>query len=262
MRYKRLVLNVWGVGGTITTQAGATIAREWPMPEERSQFEAYSPEDLLGPLNEVERRNAPPKLYVAGAPDLLKLATRVSIVGSRKASPDGLKRAARLARELVARGVTIVSGLAEGIDTAAHTTAIEARGRTIAVLGTSLDKVYPSKNRALQTRIMEEHLALSQFAPGQPTRPSNFPRRNRVMALISEATVIVEAGDTSGALSQGWEALRLGRQLWIMKAVAEDSRLSWPKEMREYGADVLSGTQELLDALPLDAGGALADLVF
>ncbi len=225
-------------------------------------FPGYSPDDLLGPLNDVERENAPERLYVAGAPSLLKLATRVSIVGSRKASPIGLQRARRLARILAEHGVIVVSGLAEGIDTAAHEVAMAVpNGRTIGVLGTPLNRTYPAKNRALQRRIMEEHLAISQYPVGHPILKSNFPRRNRTMALITDATVIVEAGETSGSLSQGWEALRLGRPLFIMKSVAE-SGLKWPADMRRYGADVLSDPGDLLDVLPTDLGGSLDSLSF
>ncbi len=225
-------------------------------------FPEYSPDDLLGPLNDVERENAPERLYVAGAPSLLKLGTRASIVGSRKACPIGLKRARRLARILAEHSVIVVSGFAEGIDTAAHEAAMAVpKGRTIAVLGTPLDRTYPAKNRALQRRIMEEHLAISQYPVGHPVLKTNFPRRNRTMALITDATVIVEAGETSGSLSQGWEALRLGRPLFIMKLVAE-SGLKWPADMRRYGADVLSDPGDLLDVLPTDFGGSLDSLSF
>lgn len=225
-------------------------------------FPGYSPDELLGPLNEVERENAPARLYVAGALSLLKLGTRVAIVGSRKASPVGLKRARKLARILAENGVVVVSGLAEGIDTAAHEATITTpNGRTIAVLGTPLDRTYPAKNRDLQRRIMDEHLAISQYPVGHPTLKTNFPRRNRTMALITDATVIVEAGETSGSLSQGWEALRLGRPLFIMKSVAE-SGLKWPAEMRRYGADVLADPDDLLDVLPTDLGGSLDSLSF
>lgn len=122
----------------------------------------FKPEELLGPLNEVEEKNAPKLLFVAGDTALLK-RKRVSVVGSRNASKDGLARAHALACELVKRDVVVVSGLAEGIDTAAHEAAIEAGGKTIAVLGTPLDQTFPVKNRSLQERIMREYLAVSQF---------------------------------------------------------------------------------------------------
>lgn len=215
-------------------------------------MQRFAPEGLLGPLNPVERHNAPPVLYVAGDVAVLRAGPRVSIVGSRAASPAALQRATRLARELAKHGIVIVSGLAKGIDTAAHLGAIESGGRTIAVLGTPLDQVYPKENRGLQDRLMREHLVISQYAPGTATRPSNFPRRNRTMALLSQATVIVEAGESSGSLSQGWEALRLGRALFIMRSVAEDASLKWPRDMLGYGAQILTSTEDVLEVLPPD----------
>lgn len=206
-----------------------------------------TPEDLLGPLNETERKHAPKVLYAAGDISFLQSAARVSIVGSRKASEDGLKRARYLSRILAERGVVVVSGLAEGIDTAAHTASIRAGGRTVGVLGTPLDKSYPRSNRDLQELMAHEHLVLSQFHIGTATHKGCFPMRNRTMALISDATVIIEAGESSGSLSQGWEALRLGRPLFIAKSVVASADLKWPSEMIGYGASVLDA--EDLDAL-------------
>jgi len=222
----------------------------------------YRPDELLGPLNAVERQKAPQWLYVRGDTSLLGLCPRVSIVGTRTPSPEGQKRAVRLARELAARGVVVVSGLARGIDTAAHRAAIEAGGRTVAVLGTSLDVAYPRENAGLQREIGERHLLVSQFSPAHPSGRTNFPRRNRTMALLSHATVIVEAGEGSGSLSQGWEALRLGRELCILRSVAEDPSLAWPAEMRRYGGQVLTSTDQLLEVLPPHLEGSLARLAF
>lgn len=206
----------------------------------RMEYRELTAEELLGPLNEVEEKNAPKRLFVAGDVGILAEGARVSIVGSRKASAEGLGRARKLARALCERHMVVVSGLAEGIDTAAHTTAVEQGGKTVAVIGTPLDKVYPSQNASLQEQIMHEHLCISQFPAGYPTKPGNFPIRNRTMALISDATVIIEAGESSGSLHQGWEALRLGRGLWIAKSVAENTALTWPDKMLHYGAGVLS----------------------
>jgi DNA processing protein len=208
----------------------------------------------------VERVNAPPELYVAGDPEILRRGLRVSVVGSRRASPEGIRRTTRLARFLADRGFVVVSGLAEGIDTAAHRGAIDAGGRTIAVLGTPLERAYPRHNADLQALIIARHLAVSQFRPGHPVTRANFPRRNRTMALFGAASVIVEAGDSSGTLSQGWEALRLGRLLFIMRATAEDPSLAWPREMLQYGAQVLSEPEEVLDFLPVEAGDPLASV--
>ncbi len=216
-------------------------------------YQNLPPHELLGPLNEVEQKNAPKTLYVAGDTGILGEGARVAIVGSRKASPEGLRRASKLAGLLVSRSIAIVSGLAEGIDTAAHTAAIHRGGRTIAVLGTPLDQVFPRQNAALQDQIMRDHLAISQFPVGHPVQRKNFPLRNRTMALVSDATVIIEAGNTSGSLSQGWEALRLGRPLFLAKSVTDDSSLTWPAEMLHYGAVILSDQtiEELFDSLPV-----------
>lgn len=193
-------------------------------------FPSYRPSDLLGPLNEVEQKNAPKALFVAGDTGILEQGARVSIVGARKASPEGLRLASKLASLLARRGVVVVSGLAEGIDTAAHKGAIKNGGRTIAVLGTSLDQIYPKKNAELQLRLMREHLVISQFPLGYPTQPNNFPLRNRTTALISDAAVIIEASDTSGSLFFGWEAIRLGRPLFVLKSSVENGSLTWPSE--------------------------------
>jgi DNA processing protein len=145
-----------------------------------------------------------------------------------------------------------VSGLARGIDTAAHKAAIEAGGRTIGVIGTPIDVCYPKENQRLQTEIAINHLLISQFAPGTPARKGNFPTRNRLMALLSDATVIVEAQDGSGTTHQGWEALRLARPLWILQSAANNPDLKWPQEFLRYGAQVLSDDSfdDLEDSLP------------
>ncbi len=220
------------------------------------RFEELTPEELLGPLNDVEKKNAPPKLYVAGDRGVMTRGARVCIVGSRKPSAAGLAEASELARGLARLGVVVVSGLAEGIDTAAHEAAIQESGQTVAVLGTPLDQVFPARNRPLQECIMREHLAVSEFPSGSGGGPGGFPRRNRTMALLSDATVIVEAGETSGTRHQGWEALRLGRPLFFLERFASTSGASWVSEMMGYGAQVLSpGSLELLfEFIPERAG--------
>jgi DNA processing protein len=205
------------------------------------KFKKLLSEDLLGPLNDVERKHAPKSLYIAGDISLCKDSLRVSIIGTRQVSDEGKKRAQSLARMLVERKIVIVSGLARGVDTCAHQTAIDFQGKTIAVLGTPLDQFYPRENESLQKEIMERHLAISQFPPGNPIERKNFVIRNRTMALISHATIIVEAGDGSGTLHQGWEALRLGRPLFLLESLAKREDLKWPREMLNYGAQVLRG---------------------
>jgi DNA processing protein len=153
----------------------------------------------------------------------------VAVVGSRKVSEAGAKRARQLARELVKRGVVVVSGLAYGVDINAHTSAIEHQGKTIAVIGTPVDKAYPAAHAEWQEKIYREHLLISPFAVGSPTYPSSFPERNKIMAAISDATCIVEAGDTSGSLSQARECLALGRWLFILRSVLS-SNVKWPAD--------------------------------
>lgn len=205
-----------------------------------AEYITVTPAELLGQLNEVEVKYAPAQLFLAGRVELLRRGPRVSIVGSRKASAEGIQRARSLARRLAEHGIVVASGLAAGIDRAAHEAAIEAGGSTIAVVGTPLDQSYPKENAELQDRIRREHLLVSQFPSGYPVEPKNFPIRNRTMALLTDATVIVEAGEKSGTLHQGWEALRLGRLLFLLESVATNPDLSWPKDMIGYGAQVLS----------------------
>ena len=218
------------------------------------RINSYSPEELLGPLNDVEKKYAPKKLYAVGDMPVPLPGPRSAIIGSREASQEGLRATGNIARTLVRNGVVVVSGLARGIDTSAHKAAIEEGGQTIAVLGTPLDQVYPKENYQLQDVIMRHHLAVSQFPVGHPTQPKNFVIRNRTMALISDASIIVEAGNSSGSLHQGWEALRLGRPLFIWKSIMSDASLDWPEKMIEYGAMELAEPEEVLDFLPSHEG--------
>ena len=217
----------------------------------RSSFISTSPQELLGrPLNEIELKFAPSKLFLSSAKGITLPGPRVAIVGSREASTQGVLLTQDIASFLARRSVIIVSGLAEGIDTAAHEGAISQGGSTVAVLGTPLDKFYPAKNGGLQQTIMRDHWAVSQFPVGYPTEPKNFVIRNRTMALISDASIIIEAGETSGSLHQGWEALRLGRPLFISKQITDNASLRWPKKMMEYGAVELTEFEEVIDVLP------------
>lgn len=206
---------------------------------------------LLGrSLNDVEQKYAPGILYIRGTLKIPLPKPRVSIVESRKASPNGLLDARSIAEVLAAKEVIIVSGLAEGIDTSAHLATMEAGSKTITVLGTPLNKTFPAKNLNLQQEIMRDHLAISQFQIGHPTRPKDFVIRNRTMALISDATIIVEATNQSGSLHQGWEALRLGRPLFIWKSIMNKHDLVWPEKMLRYGAIELSDPEDVLESLP------------
>lgn len=189
------------------------------------------------------------RLFYAGDLGVLRHPS-VAIVGARAVSEAGILRAKRLARELSQGGLTIVSGLAKGVDTTAHLAAIEAGGRTAAVIGTPLSKAYPAENRELQTEIATHHLLVSQFEEGSKVFPANFPKRNRVMAAVSDGTVIIEASDSSGTLHQAAECQRLGRWLFILQSVFDDPRVTWPKSFVGYERTrVVRTSEDVLGAL-------------
>jgi len=188
-------------------------------------------------------------VYYAGNIDHLSYRS-VSIVGTRNVSDLGWRRAARLARELGSRGITIVSGLAKGVDTAALVTAVREGYRVAAVIGTPLTKAYPAENGELQEEIWQEHLLMTPFSDGEAVYKSNFPKRNRVMAAISDATVIIEASDTSGTLHQAAECHRLGRWLFIAKSVVDDRTLSWPRKFLDHPKTVvLRETSDIMERI-------------
>jgi DNA processing protein len=180
-------------------------------------------------------------LYFQGAWELVNTRC-VAIVGTREPSEDGKLRAAKLARLLVADGFTIVSGLARGIDTVAHTAAMAEGGFTIAVLGTPITEYYPPENRSLQQKIADQHLVISQvpivrYAQQHFRGKSHFfPERNATMSALTEATIIVEAGETSGTLVQARHALKQKRTLFILDSCFRNPALSWPHAFAKQGA--------------------------
>jgi DNA processing protein len=180
-------------------------------------------------------------LYFQGNWDIT--STRcVAIVGTRRPTPEGVRRAAKLTRSFLDAGFTVVSGLAAGIDTAAHTAAIQAGGLTIAVLGTPITTCYPPENAALQRQIADNYLVISQVPIVRYSRQlwrGNrlfFPARNVTMSALTEATVIVEAGNTSGTLIQARHALQQKRKLFILDSCFRKRGLTWPAKFLERGA--------------------------
>lgn len=193
-------------------------------------------------------------LYYQGAWEYTETRC-VAVVGSREPSEMGLRRAERLARELVDREFTVVSGLAKGIDTAAHTAALARNGRTIAVVGTPLGEVYPRENAELQQRIARDHLLISQVPVlryDQQHWKQNrlfFPERNATMSALTEATIIVEAGETSGTLIQATAAIQQGRKLFILDSCFERSDISWPAKFEAKGAVRVRKPEDIWNAL-------------
>ncbi len=187
----------------------------------------------------------------------------VSVVGTRGASADGKARARKLVKMLVEHGLTIVSGLAEGIDTAAMTAAIEFGGRVIGVIGTPIDKYFPAANRGLQDQVAQEHLLISHVPfyryETEPFkfRKLHFPERNETMAALSMATIIVEASDTSGTLTQARACLHQGRQLFILNSCFDVPGLKWPHSFVTKGARRVRDFDDILKALPSSPHGPL-----
>jgi DNA processing protein len=182
-----------------------------------------------------EIHNRPALVFVQGRWDEARDHRAVAVVGSRRASDVGKLRARRLTQELVDAGFTIVSGLALGIDSEAHATALRHGGRTVAVLGSGLDHLYPPSNRELAREIVASGGALvSQFFPHQTPARWTFPLRNIVISGLSLATVVVEAGETSGARMQARFALEHGRTVFLPRALVETH--AWARQMVEQGA--------------------------
>lgn len=158
---------------------------------------------------------APVALWVAGDASLL-LRPQVAVIGSRSAGPVGLANARAFARDLTAAGLVVTSGLADGVDGAAHTAALEAGGPTIAVVGTGPDRVYPRKHLALARTIVEQGAMATEFPPGTSARPDHFPRRNRIIAGLSLGTLVIEAGERSGSLITARFAAEQGREVFAV----------------------------------------------
>ena len=217
--------------------------------ETGSMPRALSPADAGYPSRLAEVPDAPATLHVHGAlVDADALA--VAVVGSRRATPYGLEVAETLAADLAARGVTIVSGLARGIDAAAHRGALRVGGRTLAVLGSGIDVIYPPENRRLAAEIAERGALLSQFAPGTPPLPQNFPTRNQVIAALSLAVVVVEAAEKSGSLITARLAAELGREVLAVpgRITAPESRGA--NRLIQDGAHVAMGWEDVVGVLP------------
>ncbi|MFS0837227.1 DNA-processing protein DprA [Paenibacillus sp. 1P03SA] len=219
-------------------------------------FERLSEDDLivkrgtgLYPKLLELTQEAPPYLFMRGNPNLTNYSA-VAVVGTRHPSEDGKKRAARLAKLLGQHKIVVSSGLAMGIDTAAHRSALDANKPTIAVIGTPITKAYPKENEKLQQEISERGLVISQFPPSAPVQRWHFPMRNAVMSGISLATAIIEAGETSGALKQADYALKQERIVFIPQSALDNEKLKWPKKyILRAGAEKFSKIDELIQNL-------------
>ena len=200
--------------------------------------------DSLYPANLRLIPNLPPFLFIRG--EVLEDDVRsVAVVGTREASDAGIRRAQKMSKLLAERGVTVVSGMARGIDSAAHRSAIESGGRTIAVLGTGITKTYPSENRELAEEITEHGALVSQFWPTRSPGRDTFPRRNVVTSGLSQGTVVIEASSTSGAKMQARLALEHGKKVFLLKSLVTDQ--PWARTyVAKRGAIEVNDVEEVI----------------
>jgi len=194
--------------------------------------------------------------YYQGWWDLVA-SRSVAVIGTRNPSRDGLIRARNVVKALVKENFTVVSGLAAGIDTMAHETAIKDNGKTIAVIGTPLSHVYPKENRELQNYIANHLLVISQVPlmryESQDYRYNRtfFPERNVTMSALTEATIIIEAGETSGTLFQARAAVNQNRKLFILDSCFRNPRITWPEKYEKQGAIRVRGYDDIAEHLSI-----------
>ena len=189
-------------------------------------------------------------LYVKGDPQVLR-QPMLAIVGSRNATPQGLRDAQAFARSLAESGLTIVSGLAEGIDSAAHAGGLEGNGGGVAVVGTGLDRVYPARNRALAHRLVAGGAVVSEFPLGAPPRPGNFPRRNRIISGLSLGILVVEAAPQSGSLITARLAAEQGREVFAMPGSIHSPLAKGCHHLIKQGAKLVESAADILEELNL-----------
>jgi DNA processing protein len=191
----------------------------------------------------------PLALHARGDRSLLQ-RTAIAVVGSRRASPYGINAAQHLTQQLVSAGIVIVSGLARGIDAAAHDAALSHSGKTIAVLGTGIDIVYPRSNIKLFRAIERDGLILSEFRPGTPPLAENFPMRNRVISGLCAGTVIVEATSRSGSLITARMAAEQGREVFAVPGSIFSKGSEGTHRLVQYGAKLVHDADDVFDELP------------
>jgi DNA processing protein len=209
--------------------------------------------DALFPARLQAIFDPPRALHVRGSGELELLGRRVvAVVGARSCSPYGAQVARMLGRELAASGLVVVSGLARGIDGEAHRGTLDAGGVTVAVLGCGIDRDYPVSNAQLSRRIEETGLVVSEYEPGVEPAPWRFPARNRIIAGLSEAVVVVEARERSGALITADFALEEGREVFAVPGEITSSLSAGTNALLKLGATPLTETDDVLDALGIE----------
>ncbi|RCX15504.1 DNA processing protein [Anaerobacterium chartisolvens] len=194
--------------------------------------------------------NPPIVLYVRGR--LNKDQKAVAVVGSRRASPYGMKMAEEIAYELSRLGIAVISGMARGIDTMAHRGCLKAGGTTIAVMGCGLDRAYPAENRELMESIAVSGAAVSEYPPGIPPLPQNFPARNRIISGISQGVVVIEAGGRSGSLITADFALEQGREVFAVPGNVDRVNSTGANKLIKDGAKMVTCVEDILEELDIN----------
>ncbi|MEO8677721.1 MAG: DNA-processing protein DprA [Vicinamibacterales bacterium] len=197
--------------------------------------------------------NPPKQLWIRGDPATCR-QTAVAVVGARAASREGRAMAANIAADLARAGIVVVSGLARGIDSAAHEGALDGGGKTIAVLGTGIDVVYPPENTGLAARIVASGALLTEFPPGTEPRAQNFPSRNRIISGLSRAVVVIEAAEKSGSLITAREAADQGREVMAVPGSVAAGRYWGCHALLRDGAKLVESAVDILQELGLSAG--------
>lgn len=208
------------------------------------------------PENLRAAEDAPPVIYVRGQITCLRQPLSLSIVGARNASLNGRKLASQISCELTSQGVMIVSGMARGIDTAAHKGAMFAlnrTGSTVAVLGTGIDIAYPAENQKLCEQIAGQGAVISEFPLGTEPSAGNFPRRNRIVSALTDGTLVVEASLHSGSLITARLALEQGRDVFAVPGFPTDERSAGPNKLIKDGAFLVENAEDILNVLSADA---------
>ena len=209
--------------------------------------------DAAYPALLLQISDPPLALFVEG--DLQALAQpALAIVGSRSATPQGLANASAFARELARQGWGVVSGLAAGIDAAAHEGALAGGGRTIAVVGTGLDQVYPRSNRALAARIRAQGALISEYTPGTPPLAAHFPQRNRIIAALTRGTLVVEAAVQSGSLITARLAAEAGREVFAIPGSIHSPQVKGCHALLRQGAKLVETAADVIEELRSSGG--------
>lgn len=239
----------------ITKKAAAGIAKfqNWTLINknldliEKAGIDIVTYLDELYPAKLLEIYDRPALLYVKGK--LEKDEVNIAVVGSRLASTYGKYTTERISRELALQGATIVSGLARGIDSAAHRGALTAKARTVAVLGTGLDIIYPPENKRLFAEICEKGAVVSEFPLGTPPRACNFPARNRIISGMSYGVVVIEAGEKSGSLITARLALEQGREIFAVPGSIDSAGSRGTNKLIKQGAKLIENSGDILEEI-------------